>query len=919
MEEGPKSDLLIKACQEGKLDEVGALLEQGVNANVADEDGRSPLMWAAYNGFNDICLKLIEKGADLKAKDNYGSTALMFAAQAGFSKVCETLLKSGEKGALVNVQNNLGKTPLDYAADFKEIKELLLTQGAYVPTAFIQACQQGKLDEVKAFLDKGENVHQTDQFGKTALYYLSLDFKPAIVKALLEKGADPKFEQLFMEPAGEDFSKNINILNKKVHLLLSKMSFSADQLSSLTRILCQKAKALVEHAKGHPNDVEDISFALMTWLVSLGHYNQEGLLEIKQAINAISPLWTTSAMENLSIGGIRFPSDFAKQFNMNKLSEPTESDSALYKKLYYALKELQQSHTLGHRFGLKGKRDLLGLSVTYQYAYAGLMQEMLKDTYQGFHQENNPPLKALQDVFENVDQAELNAALDNIYQDVMQVNQTAEKAAQRLSENHNVSITITSRLGFSSGHFTCMVGNNEFLIYGDRYPTENNGSGLEIMAFDEQTTQAQKIALLDSLSNKGINEDDIDDFQPRNFLAQTKEKFNLKKVYFIDRSAQKADTCGWASSAKLVVQANAFLHFYQLSKDFTKAQEAAKILYDAWSKDFDRVKALEDYLEFHQKMPPEYKMEPDKLLLAMILLQSEQKQTPFRQKVTEMIQKSGLVDEVARRQAQENLKDIIEDHLEEKAKEYTQIRKISFDALASERQEKKEVFDETRYVETYLRKGTKEADEELENLVQETLRQRLRNKDKREKERVQIELTDIIKKWSASSDKFETIKGQLEATLNKGAKLELPDSNSNYAIKMLMDKYMRHRYPVAKEESDELDKCLAFFLEKGAPLFIGDKPLIHEVATEGALKCLIERGASIDAPDNEGKTLLMNYISKSYAQGVEFLLKQGANISLTDKEGHDAMFYAVARQNEAIIKLLEGRAKPSVPKGYDLY
>ncbi|MBS0286998.1 MAG: ankyrin repeat domain-containing protein [Proteobacteria bacterium] len=48
MLDGSKSDLLITACQEGKLDQVVSILKDGVDPNITvDIDGRTPLIWAA--------------------------------------------------------------------------------------------------------------------------------------------------------------------------------------------------------------------------------------------------------------------------------------------------------------------------------------------------------------------------------------------------------------------------------------------------------------------------------------------------------------------------------------------------------------------------------------------------------------------------------------------------------------------------------------------------------------------------------------------------------------------------------------------------------------------------------------------------------------------------------------------------------
>src|SRR5262245_34961387 len=74
----PARDLL-EAARRGKVDEVRALLSQGVSVNSADKDGYTPLMRATLSAKTDTVEALIQAGADVNLKNNKGQTAAFLA------------------------------------------------------------------------------------------------------------------------------------------------------------------------------------------------------------------------------------------------------------------------------------------------------------------------------------------------------------------------------------------------------------------------------------------------------------------------------------------------------------------------------------------------------------------------------------------------------------------------------------------------------------------------------------------------------------------------------------------------------------------------------------------------------------------------------------------------------------------------
>ena len=88
---------LIDAAVKGDNVQITNLLAAGVNVNVRDSTGGTPLAHAAWFGRVDTVKLLIEKGADLNAKKNDGGTPVLLATWNKHPEVAEILKKAGAK------------------------------------------------------------------------------------------------------------------------------------------------------------------------------------------------------------------------------------------------------------------------------------------------------------------------------------------------------------------------------------------------------------------------------------------------------------------------------------------------------------------------------------------------------------------------------------------------------------------------------------------------------------------------------------------------------------------------------------------------------------------------------------------------------------------------------------------------------
>ena len=107
----PQSDDVYAAVRNNDLARVKTLVGSPADANAKDEQGDSPLLYAAAVGSADAMKYLLDKGADVNVQNPFGSTALMISA-TDIAKV--RLLV--EHGADVNRASKQGRTALFIAA-----------------------------------------------------------------------------------------------------------------------------------------------------------------------------------------------------------------------------------------------------------------------------------------------------------------------------------------------------------------------------------------------------------------------------------------------------------------------------------------------------------------------------------------------------------------------------------------------------------------------------------------------------------------------------------------------------------------------------------------------------------------------------------------------------------------------------------
>ncbi len=113
------ADEIHEAAKAGDAVKMRALLDaQPHQVNARDEQGLTPLGWAAFYNRKDTVELLLAHKADVNVRDNDGQTPLHLAAHGGSHAVAELLL---EHHADINARDNNGRTPLHAAAHLHRV------------------------------------------------------------------------------------------------------------------------------------------------------------------------------------------------------------------------------------------------------------------------------------------------------------------------------------------------------------------------------------------------------------------------------------------------------------------------------------------------------------------------------------------------------------------------------------------------------------------------------------------------------------------------------------------------------------------------------------------------------------------------------------------------------------------------------
>ncbi|NWU55278.1 INVS protein, partial [Dromas ardeola] len=159
----------------GNADVCQILIENKINPNVQDYAGRTPLQCAAYGGYINCMVVLLENNADPNIQDKEGRTALHWLCNNGYLDAIKLLL--GFDAFPNHMENSEERyTPLDYAllGEHHEVIQFMLEHGA-LSIAAIQDIAAFKIQAVykgykvrKAFQERKNLLMKHEQLRKDA-------------------------------------------------------------------------------------------------------------------------------------------------------------------------------------------------------------------------------------------------------------------------------------------------------------------------------------------------------------------------------------------------------------------------------------------------------------------------------------------------------------------------------------------------------------------------------------------------------------------------------------------------------------------------------------------------------------------------------------------------------------------------------
>lgn len=175
----------IEVDNAGALD---ALLARGMDPNTLDGQGQNGLYLAMRTGSPKVFARLLRhSGVQVDLANAAGETPLMMAALRGLVQAMRSLI---ERGAAIQ---RSGWSPLHYAASGPSAAavQLLLERGAEVDarapngnTPLMQAARYGSEDSVRALLAKGADRRLRNQRGLDAAAYARLDGRESLAQRL---------------------------------------------------------------------------------------------------------------------------------------------------------------------------------------------------------------------------------------------------------------------------------------------------------------------------------------------------------------------------------------------------------------------------------------------------------------------------------------------------------------------------------------------------------------------------------------------------------------------------------------------------------------------------------------------------------------------------------------------------------------
>jgi ankyrin repeat protein len=170
---------LFRAVRAGRVEYVRLLFDAGADPGTRT-DGMTPLESAIYFGDAQMVDLLAEHGIVPQGLWTYAACGRLDLVRACFDT--DGRLRHDAALSRPNPANFYPFPPRKLVSDDPE---------QIMAEAFVHACQHGRIEVVRWFLDRGLNPDVAPYFGRTGLLWAVMGRQLEVVRLLMERGADP--------------------------------------------------------------------------------------------------------------------------------------------------------------------------------------------------------------------------------------------------------------------------------------------------------------------------------------------------------------------------------------------------------------------------------------------------------------------------------------------------------------------------------------------------------------------------------------------------------------------------------------------------------------------------------------------------------------------------------------------------------
>ena len=166
------------------------------HAQFVDNDGNTPLHYAAENGIFSICDLIVNHSDDKNLENSLGVTPLYLASENGHSSIVELFIKDGISDENCNPKNVFGNTPFHEAAKLghllvcqiivEKVKDVNPANNVGT-TPLHLAAMNGHASICELIIRNADNKNPTDGNGTTPLHTAAMFGNVDVTEVLLRK------------------------------------------------------------------------------------------------------------------------------------------------------------------------------------------------------------------------------------------------------------------------------------------------------------------------------------------------------------------------------------------------------------------------------------------------------------------------------------------------------------------------------------------------------------------------------------------------------------------------------------------------------------------------------------------------------------------------------------------------------------